>query len=63
MSLIAEGSANYGIELAFSDIERRQFEKDALFPLSGLDAATADRYHDLLKALLLSRPVAPSDLR
>ena len=47
MSLIAEGSGNYGIELAFPGDERVQFERDVLFPLAGLDAAEADRYYEL----------------
>jgi len=41
MSLIAEGSANYGIELAFSDDEKQAFERDVLYPLAGLDPALA----------------------
>jgi hypothetical protein len=43
-SLIAEGSANYGIELAFPGPERVVFERDLLFPLAGLDPADAERY-------------------
>ena len=43
-SLIAEGSANYGIEMAFPDEERLAFEKGTLFPLAGLDPARAERY-------------------
>lgn len=43
-SLIAEGSANYGIELAFPGPERLAFERDVLFPLAGLDPAGAERY-------------------
>jgi hypothetical protein len=50
-SLISEGSANYGIELAFPDAERRAFEKEVLFPLAGLSVAQADHYHDLRDAL------------
>ncbi len=34
-SLIAEGTANYGMELLFSAEERLQFEKDVLYPLAG----------------------------
>ena len=41
-SLIAEGSGNYGIDLAFPGDERITFEKSVLFPLAGLDAAHAD---------------------
>jgi hypothetical protein len=51
LSLISEGSANYGIELAFSDAEREAFEKEVLFPLAGLNIDEADRYHDLSDAL------------
>lgn len=46
-SLIAEGSGNYGIDLAFPGAERIEFERDVLFPLAGLDAAEADRYYEL----------------
>lgn len=41
ISLIAEGSANYGIELAFPDDEKQAFERDVLYPLAGLDPALA----------------------
>jgi hypothetical protein len=34
-SLIAEGSANYGIDLAFTPEERLAFERDVLIPLAG----------------------------
>ncbi len=44
-SLIAEGTANYGIEVAFPDDERRAFETGTLFPAAGLDAAQADAYY------------------
>ena len=40
-SLIAEGTANYGVELAFPGDTRWQWERDNLFPLAGLDPATA----------------------
>jgi len=46
-SLIAEGSGNYGIELAFPDDERATFEQEVLFPLAGLDADDADRYYEV----------------
>jgi hypothetical protein len=44
-SLIAEGSANYGIEMAFPGAERVAHEKAVLFPLAGLDASRADDYY------------------
>ena len=50
-SLIAEGSGNYGIDLAFPGSERVQFEREVLFPLAGLDASEADRYYELLALL------------
>ena len=43
-SLIAEGSANYGIQVVFPENERIKFEKEVLFPLAGLDTALAERY-------------------
>ena len=48
-SLLAEGSANYGIELAFPGDERIEFEREHLFPLAGLDASDADLYYQLAK--------------
>lgn len=46
-SLIAEGSGNYGIDLAFPGEQRIEFEKTVLFPLAGLDAANADLYYEV----------------
>ncbi|MEO8190732.1 MAG: hypothetical protein ABI682_10370 [Acidobacteriota bacterium] len=43
-SLIAEGSANFGIEVAFPGAERTAFERDVLFPIAGLDASKAEKY-------------------
>jgi len=42
MSIIAEGSGNYGIELAFPGDEKISFERDVLFPLAGLDPEKAE---------------------
>jgi hypothetical protein len=44
-SLIAEGSANYGIDIAFPGKERVEWERTNLFPLAGLDPAQAERYY------------------
>jgi hypothetical protein len=44
-SLIAEGTANYGIEVAFPGAERVAFERDVLFPAAGLDPARAGAYY------------------
>jgi hypothetical protein len=53
-SLIAEGSANYGIEMAFPGDERTVFERSTLFPLAGLSPDRADEYyavHELVREL------------
>jgi hypothetical protein len=54
-SLIAEGTANFGREVAFpSKIERMKFEKEVLFPAAGIDASRTDEYYavqDLMKQL------------
>jgi len=46
-SFIAEGSANFGVDVAFSKEERRKFERDVLFPLAGLDSSKVDLYYDI----------------
>lgn len=46
-SLIAEGTANYGVELAVPDAERLEYEKHKLFPLAGLDSSQAERYREV----------------
>ena len=43
MSFVAEGSANYGIDLAFPGDEGLAYERDVLFPLAGLDPSTTAR--------------------
>ena len=50
-SLIAEGTANYGIDLAFPGADKLAFETRALYPLAGLPSADAQRYYDLQKAM------------
>ena len=44
-SLIAEGTANYGIEVTFPGPERVTFERSVLFPAAGLDGAKAEEYY------------------
>ncbi|MFI5244548.1 MAG: hypothetical protein ACHQQR_04930 [Gemmatimonadales bacterium] len=46
-SLIAEGTANYGIEVAFPGQERIAFERDVLFVAAGLDPSRAAEYHEV----------------
>ncbi len=40
---MAEGSGNYGIDLAFPGDEKINFEREVLFPMAGLDPALADK--------------------
>jgi len=47
-SLVAEGTANFGIEVAFPMSERLLFERDVLFPLAGLDATKVAEYYAVL---------------
>jgi hypothetical protein len=44
-SLIAEGTANFGIDMAFPGDERVGFEQNVLFPLAGIDPAKAEHYY------------------
>jgi len=53
-SLIAEGTANFGVEVVFPGPARVIFERQALYPLAGLDprgAARYDRLQELLRDL------------
>ncbi|MGC1323763.1 MAG: hypothetical protein WA849_16405 [Candidatus Udaeobacter sp.] len=54
-SLVAEGTANFGREVAFpTKTERMKFEKEVLFPAAGIDASRADEYYavqELMKQL------------
>ena len=50
-SFIAEGTANYGIELAFPGPERLEFETRILYPLAGLQPDRAAEYLALQEAM------------
>ncbi len=43
-SLIAEGTANFGINVAFPGKERMEFERDVLFPIAHLEKKEAENY-------------------
>ncbi|MBI9054539.1 MAG: hypothetical protein JEY96_12020 [Bacteroidales bacterium] len=47
-SLIAEGTANYGIEMAFPFDEKIKYEKEVLFPLAGIDPTKAEKYYEVM---------------
>jgi hypothetical protein len=48
-SLIAEGTANYGIDIAFPRDERIQFERDVLFPLANISPSRAAAYYEVME--------------
>ena len=43
-SLVSEALATYAVDVAFPAGERTRFERDALFPLAGLDPNLAEKY-------------------
>ncbi len=58
MAFIAEGSANYGIDLAFPGDELARFEKETLYPMAGLDPARRDDY---ARFIALTRQLASAE--
>ncbi len=63
-ALIGEGSANYGIDLAFPGDEKIAYERDVLFPRAGLEPELATTLHRLneLKRKLAHSQVATAQL-
>ena len=60
-SLIAEGTANYGINVVFPKADRIKFEKNVLFKLAGLDSNQVELYYkikELTHKLSYARTVA-----
>lgn len=58
LAVVAEGAANYGIDLAFSREERIAFERSTLLPLAGLEGEQLELYYhyiDLIDALNYAR--------
>ena len=51
LSLLAEGSANYGIELCFDEKSKRDFEVNVLFPLALIDKKKAALYYKVQEVL------------
>lgn len=48
-SFIAEGTANFGVEMVFPPEERLAFTRDVLYPLAGLDPARAEAYSAVMQ--------------
>jgi hypothetical protein len=60
LALIAEGVANFGIEVVFPGRDRLAFERDRLFPIAGLDRSKAEAYFDAYQLVEFPRPLLPS---
>lgn len=50
-SLIAEGTANFGIEVVFPGESRVRFDRDVLMPLAGLPARDVGRYDAVMRVV------------
>ena len=48
-SMISEGSANFGIDVAFPGEERIKYEREVLFPLAGLDSMRVEEYYEVFE--------------
>ena len=46
-SFLAEGTAEYGVDVVFPPVQRLKFLKEVLYPLAGLNPAGADRHFRL----------------
>ncbi|MFP4542649.1 MAG: hypothetical protein ACLFQU_00320 [Candidatus Kapaibacterium sp.] len=51
VSLISEGTANFGIKVIFPGEEKMKFEMQHLFPIAGLDSSLAPKYSELMKMM------------
>jgi len=63
-SLVSEALATFAVNVAFPGKERMRFERDALFPLAGLDPARAakyDRVERLVDQLQSAEPAIARD--
>lgn len=49
-AIVSEGSAEYGVKMAFPGNTQLEYERDVLAPLAGLDASDIQAYYDLRKA-------------
>ena len=49
VSLIAEGTANYGIDVTFPGDDHIKFEKEVLYPIAGLNPDNADLHYKLMQ--------------
>ena len=50
-STIAEGTADFGVRVAFPGSERLEFARTVIFPAAGLDPATAPVYYEVVELM------------
>ena len=50
-AIVSEGSAEYGVKLAFPGDDQITYEREVIAPLAGIDAVELDAYHELLDAI------------
>ena len=50
-SFIAEGTANYGIDVAFPGNEQVEFEKEVLYQIAGINIEYADLYYEIMQLI------------
>ncbi|WAT18032.1 hypothetical protein OZN62_00185 [Aurantiacibacter sp. MUD11] len=50
-AIISEGSAEYGVKLAFPGNSQLEYERDVLAPMAGIDASELEAYYELREAL------------
>ena len=50
-STIAEGTADFGVRVAFPGSERVDFARTVIFPAAGLDPATASAYYEVVELM------------
>ena len=58
LAVIAEGAANYGVDLAFTPEERIEYERSVILPMAGLNGEQLElnyRYFELLDQLNFAR--------
>jgi len=59
ISLVAEGSAEAGVDLVFGEADRLKFEREVLYPLAGFGPAEVPRANEIRKALKELRIARP----
>jgi len=50
-SFIAEGTANYGLDIAFPGDAQMEFEKEVIFPITNLDPSKVENYYKISRLL------------